>query len=199
MFLRTILWQPEGLPPLRLERAIPWADLAAFLTRAPHVPSNHLQNDKLDKNNVLLEDWAMRGMAWVWRVFERRSREGNEGRLMDMDACDAMWEDDDDNGKGSRRPWRPSRRGAPYRLAAMFPSSSSASDGMERKRGGLTECSGEVRVWEEEERQAGEEEHKKLGRRRVDLDGDELMDVEDDPDNDSEEIKALNISVSVKL
>src|SRR6266404_1120701 len=50
MFLQTLLRHPEGLSAL--ERAIPWADLATFLTRAPHVSSTHLQNDKLDKNSV---------------------------------------------------------------------------------------------------------------------------------------------------
>jgi protein SMG6 len=107
MFLQTILRHPEGRSAL--EHAIPWADLVVFLTRAPHVPSTHVQNDKLDKNSVLLEDWAMRGMAWVGRVFERGCWEVNEGRLMEtemLNACDAkfihgMWEDNHDNDKGS--------------------------------------------------------------------------------------------------
>jgi hypothetical protein len=57
MFLQTILQHPKG--PSALKRAIPWADLATFLTRTSH--------------------WAMRGMARVGRV------EGNDGRLMDKD------------------------------------------------------------------------------------------------------------------
>jgi len=56
MFLQTILRHPEGFSAL--ERAVPWTDFAAFLTRAPHVPSIHLQNDKLDKNSGGL------GHAW---------------------------------------------------------------------------------------------------------------------------------------
>jgi protein SMG6 len=63
-----------------------------------------------------------------------------------------------------------------------------------------------ARVWEEEERQAHEEEERrKLGRRWVNMDGDELMDVEEgiadnlsesgseDNENDPEEIVALKV------
>ncbi|KAI9433991.1 hypothetical protein H4582DRAFT_1983834 [Lactarius indigo] len=184
MFLQTILRHPEGLSAL--ERAIPWGDLAAFLTRAPHVTSVHLQNDKLDKNSVLLEDWAMRGMAWVGRVFERGCWEGNDGPR-DAESVDGMWEDDDDNDKTSR----PTRATLAWRRTCR----SWWVDGM------LAEKS---RVWEEEDRQAREEEERrKLGRRWVDIEGDELMDVEDDTtdnlsesgseddDEDPEEIKAL--------
>ncbi|KAH9171504.1 hypothetical protein EDB89DRAFT_1108247 [Lactarius sanguifluus] len=211
MFLQTILRHPEGLSAL--ERAIPWTDLAAFLTRAPHVQSAHLQNDKLDKNSVLLEDWAMRGMAWVGRVFERGCWEGNDSRLMEMemlDACDAesvdgTWEDDDDNEKASRATratlaWRRTVW-ASTRIAKIVPGfvwdgkRSWWVDGMLAEK---------ARVWEEEDRQAREEEERrKLGRRWVDIEGDELMDVEDDTtdnlsesgseddDEDPEEIKAL--------
>ncbi|KAH9053859.1 hypothetical protein EDB87DRAFT_1676684 [Lactarius vividus] len=211
MFLQTILRHPEGLSAL--ERAIPWTDLAAFLTRAPHVQSVHLQNDKLDKNSVLLEDWAMRGMAWVGRVFERGCWEGNDGRLMEMemlDACDAesvdgMWEDDDDNEKASRATratlaWRRTVW-ASTRIAKIVPGfvwdgkRSWWVDGMLAEK---------ARVWEDEDRQAREEEERrKLGRRWIDIEGDELMDVEDDAadnlsesgseddDEDPEEIKAL--------
>lgn len=213
MFLQTILRHPEGLSAL--ERAIPWADLAVFLSRAPHVPSNHLQSDKLDKNSVLLEDWAMRGMAWVGRVFERGCWEGNDGRLMEMEMLDARdtgsvdgtWEDGDDNEKGSRATratlaWRRTLWGS-TRIAKFVP-----GFGWDGKKtwwvdGVLAE---KVRVWEEEERQAREEEERrKLGRRWVDVDGDEMMDVEDDlvdnlsesgsddDDNDPEEIKELKV------
>ncbi|KAI9455599.1 hypothetical protein BJY52DRAFT_638264 [Lactarius psammicola] len=213
MFLQTILRHSEGLSAL--ERAIPWTDLAAFLTRAPHVPSNHLQNDKLDKNSVLLEDWAMRGMAWVGRVFERGCWEGNEGRLMEMEMLDArdasaesvdgMWEDDDDNDKASRATratlaWRRTIW-ASTRIAKIVPGFEWDGKRAWCVDGALAE---KARVWEEEERQAREEEERrKLGRRWVDVEGDELMDVEDDTadnlsesgseddDNDPEEIKAL--------
>ena len=213
MFLQTIVRHPEGLSAL--ERAIPWADLAVFLTRAPHVPSTHIQNDKLDKNSVLLEDWAMRGMAWVGRVFERGCWEGNDSRLMEMEmldsrdaeSVDGMWEDDDDNDKGSRATratlaWRRTVW-ASTRVAKFVPGFGWDGRKMWWVDGVLAE---KVRVWEEEEREAREEEERrKLGRRWVDLDGDELMDVEDDPvenlsesgseddDNDPEEIKALKV------
>ncbi|KAH9028113.1 hypothetical protein EDB85DRAFT_2074672 [Lactarius pseudohatsudake] len=212
MFLQTILRHPEGLSAL--ERAIPWTDLAAFLTRAPHVHSTHLQNDKLDKNSVLLEDWAMRGMAWVGRVFERGCWEGNDNRLMEMemlDACDAesvdgTWEDDDDNNEKASRATRATlawRRTvwASTRIAKIVPGfvwdgkRSWWVDGMLAEK---------AHVWEEEDRQAREEdERRKQGRRSVDVEGDELMDVEDDTtdnlsesgseddDEDPEEIKAL--------
>ncbi|KAH9057140.1 hypothetical protein EDB83DRAFT_2390413 [Lactarius deliciosus] len=180
MFLQTILRHPEGLSALEachpLDRTWP-----QFLTRAPH-------NDKLDKNSVLLEDWAMRGMAWVGRVFERGCWEGND------ESVDGTWEDDDDNEKASRATratlaWRRTVW-ASTRIAKIVPGF--VWDG---KRS----C-----VWEEEDRQAREEEERrKLGRRWVDVEGDELMDVEDDTtdnlsesgseddDEDPEEIKAL--------
>ena len=59
VFLQTILQHLEGLSAL--ERAIPWANLAVFLKRVPHVPSTHLQNDKLDKNSVLIG-----GLGHAW-------------------------------------------------------------------------------------------------------------------------------------
>jgi hypothetical protein len=54
-FLQTILWHPEGLA--MLERAITiWLDLAAFLDRGRQVSSSHMQNNKLGKSSILLED-----------------------------------------------------------------------------------------------------------------------------------------------
>ena len=214
MFLQTIVRHPEGLSAL--ERTIPWADLAVFLTRAPHVSPTHVHSDKLDKRSVLLEDWALRGMAWVGRVFERGCWEGNDGRLMEMEMLDerdapaesveGMWEDDDDNDKTTRpRATLAWRRAvwASTRIAKFVP-----GFGWDGKRtwwvdGALAE---KVRVWEEEDRQAREEEERrKLGRRRVDVEGDELMDIEEDTvenlsesgseddDNDPEEIRELKV------
>jgi hypothetical protein len=51
---------------------------------------------------------------------------------------------------------------------------------MERVRGGSTILAEKASQWEEEERLAQEEEHRKIGRRWADLDGDQLMDVEDE-------------------
>ena len=214
MFLQTIVRHPDGLSAL--ERAIPWADLAAFLTRAPHVSPTHLQSDKLDKRSVLLEDWALRGMAWVGRVFERGSWDGNEGRLMEMEmlderdapaeSVDGMWEDDNDNDNSSRPTratlaWRRTVW-ASIRIAKFVPGFRWDGKKTWWVDGALAE---KARVWEEEDRQAREEEERrKLGRRRVDVEGDELMDVEDDTtdtlsesgsedDDDPEDIRALKV------
>jgi protein SMG6 len=212
MFLQTIVRHPEGLSAL--ERAIPWADLAVFLTRAPHVPPTHLQSDKLDKRSVLSEDWAIRGMGWVGRVvFERGCWDGSEGRLMEMEMLDerdapvdGMWEDDDDNDKAGRpnRPTLAWRRAmwASVRVAKFVPGFEWDGKKTWWVDGALAE---KVRVWEEEDRQAREEEERrKLGRRRVDVEGDELMDIEEDTtdtlssgseddEDDPEEIRELKV------
>ena len=217
MFLQTIVRHPEGLSAL--ERAIPWADLAMFLARAQHVPPTHLHSDKLDKRSVLLEDWAMRGMAWVGRVFERGCWEGSEGRLMEMEMLDkrdpppaesaeGTWEDDDENDKAGRTTRPPSlawRRvvWASVRIAKFVPGFEWDGKKTWRVDGALAE---KARVWEEEDRQAREEEERrKLGRRRVDVEGDELMDIEEDTtdtlsessseddDDDPEEIRELKV------
>src|SRR6266849_7568747 len=44
-FLQTVLRKPEGLASL--ERAIPWTDLAAFLSQGPRAPSSWAQIEKL--------------------------------------------------------------------------------------------------------------------------------------------------------
>ena len=67
-FLQTVLRHPEGLATL--ERAIPWAELAAFLGRGPRASSNYTQSEKLGKSSILLKDWAMCGMVWPGRLFE---------------------------------------------------------------------------------------------------------------------------------
>jgi hypothetical protein len=100
MFLQTILrhlFPPSSVP-------FPGPSSLCVPRCALRVPSNHLQSDKLDndnKNSVLLEGWAMRGMAWVGRVFERGCWECNDDCLMEMEMLDAhnaesvhsMWED----------------------------------------------------------------------------------------------------------
>jgi hypothetical protein len=50
IFLQSILRIPEGLAAL--ERAIPWTDLAAFLSHGPRVSSKSLQGDKLVQQGV---------------------------------------------------------------------------------------------------------------------------------------------------
>ena len=98
------LRHPDGLA--MFERAIPWVDLATFLSRGPRVSSNYTQSDKLSKSSILPEDWAMRGMVWPGRLFERGFWDGGENQLMEMEMLDArnplpetldedgMWEDD---------------------------------------------------------------------------------------------------------
>jgi hypothetical protein len=66
-FLQAVR-HPEGLAAL--ERAIPWSDLGAFLDRGRRVSPKHTQNEKLNKSSILLEDWAIRGLAWPGRLFE---------------------------------------------------------------------------------------------------------------------------------
>jgi hypothetical protein len=60
-FHPTILQHPEGLA--MFEHAIPWMDLATFLSRGPQVSSNYMQTEKLGKSSILSEDWAMHGMV----------------------------------------------------------------------------------------------------------------------------------------
>ena len=212
-FLQTILRHPEGLAAF--ERAIPWTDLAVFLTRGPHVPSSYTQSEKLGKSSILLEDWAIRGMAWPGRIFERGSWEGSESPLMEMEMLDArdpqsetldgMWEDDDDNNDKPSRATLAWRRTfwASTKIAKIVPGFRWDGRRGWEIDGALAE---KARVWEEEERQAREEEERrKLGRRWVDVDGDELMAVEediadnlsesgsDDDENDPEEIVALKV------
>jgi hypothetical protein len=108
------------------ERAILWADLAAFLGRGPRESSDYTQSEKLGKSSILREDWAMRSMVWPGRPFERRFWDGSEGQLMEMEMLDArdplpesldedgMWEvGPDENGKPSRE--KPSRAALAWR------------------------------------------------------------------------------------
>jgi hypothetical protein len=125
----------------------------------------------------------------------------------DVPAADGMWEDDDDNDKANRPTratlaWRRTLW-ASTRIAKFVPGFEWNGKQTWWVDGVLAE---KVRVWEEEDRQAREEEeHRKLGRRRVDVEGDELMDIEDDTadtlsesgsesdDNDPEEIRELKV------
>ncbi|KAI0303402.1 hypothetical protein B0F90DRAFT_1911396 [Multifurca ochricompacta] len=211
-FLQAVLRHPEGLATL--ERAVPWADLAVFLSRGPRISSSYIQSEKLGKGNLLLEDWAVRGMAWPGRLFERGFWDGVEGRLMEMEMLDARdvptetldgtWEDDDDNDKSSRAilAWRRAIW-ASAKLTKIVPGFRWDGRRTWSIDGVLAE---KVRVWEEEDHQAAreEEERRKLGRRWMDLDGDELMNGEgetvdnllsesesEDDEDDPEEIKAL--------
>ena len=219
-FLQTVLQHPEGLATL--ERAIPWSDLAAFLARAPRVSSNHTQSDKLSKSSILSEDWAIRGMVWPGRLFERGFWDCGEGHLMEMEMLDArdtpskassddgMWEDDlDESDKPGRE--KPSRTTLAWRrtmwacskIAKVVPGFRWDGKCTWWIEGVLAE---KARQWEEEDRQVREEdERRKMGRRWVDVNGDQLMDVEDeiadtqsesgsdDDEDDTEEIKALKV------
>jgi protein SMG6 len=215
-FLQTILRHPEGLASF--ERAVPWADLAAFLSHGPRASSSRAQSDKLSQSSILLEDWAIRGMVWHVRLFERGFWDGNEDQLMEMEMLDAhnlpaeadgMWEDDEKNDKNEKP--KPSRATLAWRRALW--AGSKIADKVsgfrwDEKRswwidGALAE---KARRWEEEARQAHEEEERrKMGRRCVDLDGDQVMDDPDeianymsesgseDDEDDPEEIKALKV------
>jgi hypothetical protein len=215
-FLQSVLRNPEGLAAL--ERAIPWTDLATFLSKMPRVFSKSVQSDKLGQHSILLEDWAIRGMAWHGRLFERGYWDGNDDQLMEMEMLDArnpqteasdgdgMWEDDvDENEKP-----KPSRATLAWRRtmwAGLRIASKVSGFRWDEKRtwwvdGVLAE---KARQWEEEARQAREEEERrKMGRRWVDVEGDQVMDVEDetadlsesgseDDEDDPEEIKALKV------
>jgi hypothetical protein len=217
-FLQTVFRNPEGLAAL--ERAIPWTDLAAFLSLGPRVSSKSSQSDKLSQKCILMEDWAIRGMAWYGRLFERGYWDGNDDQLMEMemlDGCnspaeasdgDGMWEDDQEE-KENEKP-KPSRATLAWRRtmwASMKIADKVSGFRWDEKRtwwidGALAK---KARLWEEEARQAREEEERrKMGRRWVDVDGDQLMDFEDeivdmsesgseDDEDDSEEIKVLKV------
>jgi len=121
---------------------------------------------------------------------------------------DGMWEDDlDENEKPGRE--KPSRAKlawrrtfwASTRIANAVPGFMWDGRNTWKVDGVLAE---KARRWEEEDRQAREEEERrKMGRRWVDVDGDQLMDAEevivdnmsesgsDDDEDDPEEIKVL--------
>jgi len=130
-----------------------------------------------------------------------------DARDASAESVDGMWEDGDDNDRASRATratlmwWR--TIWASTRISKIVPGFEWDGKRSWWVDGALAE---KARVWEEEERQAREEEERrKLGRRWVDVVGDELMDVEDDTadnlsesgseddDNDPEEIKALKV------
>jgi hypothetical protein len=213
-FLQTVLRIPECLAAL--ERAIPWSDLAAFLSKGPRVSSSSAQSDKLGQNSILLEDWAIRGMAWHGRLFQRGYWDGNDDQQMEMEMLDAhcppvetadgdgMWEDD----LGENEKHKPSRATLAWRRtmwASVKIANKVSGFRWDEKRswwidGALAD---KARQWEEEARQAREEEERrKMGRRWVDVDGDQVMDAEDevtdlsesgseDDEDDPEEIKVL--------
>ncbi|KAI9463378.1 hypothetical protein F5148DRAFT_1313175 [Russula earlei] len=177
-FLQTVLRHPEGLATL--ERSIPWTDLAAFLSRGPVVSSNYTQNEKLGKNSILQEDWAIRGMAWSGKIFGLGFWDGNDA--------------------GRHWHWRRTHW-ASSKIAKIVPGFMWDGKSTWKVDGVLAE---KVRQWEEEDRLAREEEERrKMGRRWVDVDGDQLMDIEDeiadnlsesgseDDEDDPQEIKAL--------
>jgi protein SMG6 len=219
-FLQTVLQHSQGVAAL--ERAIPWSDLATFVRRGPRVSSSYMQSEKLSKSSIMSEDWAIRGMVWPGRLFERGFWDCGEDHLMEMEMLDArdspseasgedgMWEDDfDDNDKPCRE--TPSRATLAWRRTMWACTKITKSvpgfewDGKSKWwiDGVLAE---KARQWEEEDRQAREEEERrKMGRRWIDLDGDQLMDVEDeiadtlsesgsdDDEGDTQEIKALKV------
>jgi protein SMG6 len=86
-FLQTVLRKPEGL--VALERAIPWTDLAAFLSQGPRASSSWAQIEKLSQSNILLEDWSIRGMAWHGCLFESGFWDRNDDQLIEMEMLDA--------------------------------------------------------------------------------------------------------------
>jgi hypothetical protein len=168
-FLQSVLQNREDLAAL--ERAIPWTDLAAFLSQGPRVSSERLQDDKLVRQGILLEDWAIRGMAWHGRrLFERGYWDDNDDQLMEMEMLDArtppgeadsMWEDDlDENEKP-----KPSRATLAWRRtmwASLKISNKVSGFRWDEKRawwidGVLAE---KARQWEEEARLAREEERR---------------------------------------
>jgi hypothetical protein len=213
-FLQTVLRKPEGLASL--ERAIPWTDLAAFLSQGPRASPSRAQAEKLSQSSILLEDWAIRGMAWHGRLFERGFWDGNDDQLMEMEMLEArkspaeamdgdgMWEDENENEKP-----KPSRATLAWRRAlwagVKIANKVSGFRWDEKKSWSIDGALAEkARRWEEEARQAREEEERrKMGRRWVDGEGDQMMDEEDenvdnmsesgseDDENDPEEIKAL--------
>ena len=213
-FLQTVLRKPEGLASL--ERAIPWTDVAAFLSQGPRASSSWAQTDKLNQSGILLEDWAIRGMSWHGRLFERGFWDGNEDQLIEMDMLDAgnssaeamdgdgMWEEDEENEKP-----KPSRATLAWRRALWAGMKiANKVSGFRWDENKLWSIDGvlaeKARRWEEEARQAREEEERrKMGRRWVDDEGDQVMDDEnvdnmsesgsEDDENDPEEIKGLKV------
>ena len=157
-------------------------------------------------------------MAWHGRLFERGFWDGNDDQLMEMEMLDAhnspaeamdgdgMWEDEDENEKP-----KPSRATLAWRRAlwaGMKIANKVSGFRWDEKRswsidGALAE---KALRWEEEARKAREEdERRKMGRRWVDDEGDQVMDDEDenadnmsesgseDGEDDPEEIKALKV------
>ncbi len=217
-FLQSVLRNPNPECLASLERAIPWTDLASFLSKGPRASSSWAQNERLSQSSILSEDWAIRGMAWHGRVFERGFWDGNEDQLMEMEMLDArnppaamdgdgMWEEDEENEKKPK----PSRTTLAWRRALWagmkIASKVSGFRWNERRSWSIDGALAEkARQWEEDARKAREEEERrKMGRGWVDGDGDQVMDDEDenadnmsesgseDDEDDPEEIKALKV------
>jgi hypothetical protein len=162
-----------------------------------------------------LEDWAIRGTAWHGRLFERGYWESNDDQLMEMEMLDArippgeadgMWEDDLDESEKPKPSWATLAWRRAMWASLKISNKVSGFRWDEKKAwwvdGMLAE---KARQWEEEARQAREEdERRKMGRRWVDVEGDQVMDVEDetaelsesgseDDEDDPEEIKVLKV------
>ncbi|KAG8969236.1 hypothetical protein FRC03_003761 [Tulasnella sp. 419] len=121
-FLTTILAKPEVLQVV--ERCVPWTELIAVMTEAAKRAGSSSSDEKawsskaIGSTPPLPEDYCLRGMEWVKRVYERgfwrpsKSSSGIQGEMdvlcpavVEEDVTDGIIEDDDGadgaNGEGS--------------------------------------------------------------------------------------------------
>ncbi|KZT11502.1 uncharacterized protein LAESUDRAFT_643103 [Laetiporus sulphureus 93-53] len=202
-FLATAVKDSQALAVL--ERAIPWADLAAFLNTIPRRLLFREQQKERGEGAVLLtsgchpmpEDWCLRGLGWGGkRVYpmgfwgkETNSEERNvEMEVLDKvevrDQMDGVIENDDDDQADARRNilalrWvRVARAG--LKIAKYVDGFDYVPAASEEERGQFKvegALAEKVTRWQEEERREREGEERRLRGRRWEEDS---MDVDDE-------------------
>ena len=200
-FLATAVKDPQALAVL--ERFIPWADLAAFLTAIPRRVMFREQQKERSESAVLLtsgckplpEDWCLRGLGWGGKRVYPMGFWGKEASVEDRnievevldkseggDQMDGIIEDEREENEAANelgKRWvRVARAGlkiAKYVNGfAYYPAATEEQRGQWKVEGALA---AKVSRWQEEERREREEEESRLRGRRWDEDS---MDVDDE-------------------
>jgi len=226
-FLATLM-RHETIMTL-FERNIPWSELSSFLSeiakRTPNVPDDTSKSaaPKLIGSSPLPEDWCLRGMEWVRRIYERgfwrpsKSHGGLQGEMDVLfpsvfpdDLADGIVEDGDGENEARNIDWN-SKRWKRLRWCA---------DGLVKSVNGL-QWEGEgkgrrafvggvlqqkVEMWKLQRQQEEQAERQRLDRLRwngadEEMDVDEVDDEDDDEEDpsDSQEVRELKVRLVLKL
>ncbi|KAF7347164.1 PINc domain-containing protein [Mycena venus] len=98
-FLATVLKHPQMLSAM--ERRVPWGDLATFFTSIPRhiMASQGLMEPRTSRKRwpsltagcvPLPEDWCLRGMEWVEKVYQQGFWKTAEGRHTETEVLDSI-------------------------------------------------------------------------------------------------------------